>query len=149
MPTSSSRTLKTASAEALSTSQATATSPPPPPTTHQPVLGALTEWGYQPSDVERLLIGEEPTDDSATDDKGDAAEAEAETAEGGPQPTRPDPPCGVAAEMDEPHALVPRGEARIRVQLCRARRGPGPSLHRGPRRRTIDGLAVEVRDEMP
>ena len=36
------------------------------------VLGALVEWGYQPSEVERILLGEEPqptteSDDAATD----------------------------------------------------------------------------------
>ena len=39
------------------------------------VLGALVEWGYQPSEVERNLLGEEPqpsTDDDSIDD-ADAA----------------------------------------------------------------------------
>ncbi len=43
------------------------------------MLAALMEWGYQPSDVERLLIGEEPSDDSATDDEAEAVENDAST----------------------------------------------------------------------
>lgn len=43
------------------------------------MLAALIEWGYQPSDVERLLIGEEPSDDSATDDEAEAVENDAST----------------------------------------------------------------------
>ena len=42
-------------------------------------LGALLEWGYQPSEVERLLIGEEPSDTSATDDEAEAVETDAST----------------------------------------------------------------------
>ena len=39
------------------------------------VLGALVEWGYQPSEVERLLLGEEPqpSAESDGDDTGDEA----------------------------------------------------------------------------
>ncbi|GAA1149722.1 ParB/RepB/Spo0J family partition protein [Nocardioides aquiterrae] len=37
------------------------------------VLGALVEWGYQPSEVERILLGEEPQ--SSTEDDSDDAEA--------------------------------------------------------------------------
>jgi ParB family chromosome partitioning protein len=37
------------------------------------VLRALMEWGYQPSDVERLLTGEEPT--GASDESADADNA--------------------------------------------------------------------------
>ena len=39
------------------------------------VLGALVEWGYQPSEVERILLGEEPQ--PSTEDDSDAAAAEA------------------------------------------------------------------------
>ena len=37
------------------------------------VLGALVEWGYQPSEVERILLGEEqpPTTEDASDDADD------------------------------------------------------------------------------
>jgi ParB family chromosome partitioning protein len=34
------------------------------------VLGALAEWGYQPSEVERILLGEDPQ--PSTEDDGDA-----------------------------------------------------------------------------
>ena len=39
------------------------------------VLGALVEWGYQPSEVERILLGEEPqpSAESDGDDTGDEA----------------------------------------------------------------------------
>jgi ParB family chromosome partitioning protein len=37
------------------------------------VLGALVEWGYQPSEVERILLGEEPQ--PSTEDDSDDAEA--------------------------------------------------------------------------
>lgn len=40
------------------------------------VLGALVEWGYQPSEVERILLGEEPqpsTEDDSDDDDADEA----------------------------------------------------------------------------
>jgi ParB family chromosome partitioning protein len=43
------------------------------------MLAALIEWGYQPSDVERLLMGEEPSDDSATADEAEAVENDAST----------------------------------------------------------------------
>lgn len=35
------------------------------------VLRALTEWGYRPSDVERLLLGEEQPDTTTADDCDD------------------------------------------------------------------------------
>ena len=45
------------------------------------VLGALVEWGYQPSEVERILLGEEPQpsteDDSDSDSDDDDADDEA------------------------------------------------------------------------
>jgi ParB family chromosome partitioning protein len=43
------------------------------------VLGALVEWGYEPSEVERIVLGEEPasvqadTTDDTTDEAGDSA----------------------------------------------------------------------------
>jgi ParB family chromosome partitioning protein len=40
------------------------------------VLGALVEWGYQPSEVERTLLGEDPqpsTEDDSDDDDADEA----------------------------------------------------------------------------
>ena len=43
------------------------------------VLGALMEWGYQPSDVERLLLGEQPVTEPA--DEGDDQEPQAENNE--------------------------------------------------------------------
>jgi ParB family chromosome partitioning protein len=43
------------------------------------MLAALMEWGYKPSDVERVLIGEEPSDDSVTDDEAEAVENDAST----------------------------------------------------------------------
>ena len=33
------------------------------------VLGALTQWGYQPSEVETLLLAPHPTNDQPTDDQ--------------------------------------------------------------------------------
>ena len=39
------------------------------------VLGALVEWGYQPSEVERLLLGEEPQPSTETDGDDNAGEA--------------------------------------------------------------------------
>ncbi|MBM0127886.1 hypothetical protein [Pimelobacter simplex] len=51
------------------------------------VLGALVEWGYQPSEVERILLGEEPQPstgsdepDVDTDDEASADEANADEA---------------------------------------------------------------------
>ena len=42
------------------------------------VLGALVEWGYQPSDVERILLGEEPPSSTGSDEPEDeATDAEA------------------------------------------------------------------------
>ena len=32
------------------------------------MLGALMEWGYQPSEVERLLLGQEPTSSTENSD---------------------------------------------------------------------------------
>ena len=46
------------------------------------VLGALLGWGYQPSDVERLLLGEEPTG-STEPDESDSTEAESGEASDG------------------------------------------------------------------
>ena len=43
------------------------------------MLGALTEWGYPPSDVERLLLSEEPVTEPAHE--GDDAEPQAENDE--------------------------------------------------------------------
>ena len=37
------------------------------------VLGALVEWGYQPSDVERILLGEEPQTSTGSDEPEDEA----------------------------------------------------------------------------
>lgn len=37
------------------------------------VLGALVEWGYQPSEVERILLGEEPPTSTGSDDDADEA----------------------------------------------------------------------------
>ena len=39
------------------------------------VLGALVEWGYQPSEVERILLGEEPQPSTETDGDDNAGEA--------------------------------------------------------------------------
>ncbi|NHC22192.1 ParB N-terminal domain-containing protein [Nocardioides sp. IC4_145] len=39
------------------------------------VLGALVEWGYQPSEVERILLGEEPQPSTEDDSEDDADEA--------------------------------------------------------------------------
>ncbi|WP_341231410.1 hypothetical protein [Nocardioides salarius] len=39
------------------------------------VLGALVEWGYQPSEVERILLGEEPPSSTEDDSDADAVEA--------------------------------------------------------------------------
>ena len=42
------------------------------------VLGALVEWGYQPSEVERILLGEEPqpsTEDDSDDDADEASDS--------------------------------------------------------------------------
>lgn len=39
------------------------------------VLGALVEWGYQPSEVERILLGEEPQPSTEDDSDNDADEA--------------------------------------------------------------------------
>lgn len=44
------------------------------------VLGALMEWGYQPSDVERLLLSEDQADDEGTED-GDDESAEGDAAD--------------------------------------------------------------------
>ena len=44
------------------------------------VLGALVEWGYQPSEVERILLGEEQqptTDEDASDDADEASDSAA------------------------------------------------------------------------
>lgn len=44
------------------------------------VLGALVEWGYQPSEVERILLGEEPqpsTEDDSDDDADEASDSAA------------------------------------------------------------------------
>ena len=44
------------------------------------VLGALVEWGYQPSEVERILLGEEPqpsTEDDGDDDADEASDSAA------------------------------------------------------------------------
>lgn len=38
------------------------------------VLGALVEWGYQPSEVERILLGEEPQPSTQTDGDDNADE---------------------------------------------------------------------------
>lgn len=37
------------------------------------VLGALVEWGYQPSEVERILLGEEPQTSTGSDEPEDEA----------------------------------------------------------------------------
>ena len=37
------------------------------------VLGALVEWGYQPSEVERILLGEEPPTSTGSDEPEDEA----------------------------------------------------------------------------
>lgn len=37
------------------------------------VLGALVEWGYQPSEVERILLGEEPQTSTGSDEPDDEA----------------------------------------------------------------------------
>lgn len=39
------------------------------------VLGALVEWGYQPSEVERILLGEEPQPSTEYDSDDGADEA--------------------------------------------------------------------------
>ncbi|MBZ5733599.1 ParB N-terminal domain-containing protein [Nocardioides sp. TRM66260-LWL] len=46
------------------------------------VLGALVEWGYQPSEVERILLGEEQptTDDDASDAADDNADEASDSA---------------------------------------------------------------------
>jgi ParB family chromosome partitioning protein len=42
------------------------------------VLGALVEWGYQPSEVERILLGEQPPTSTGSDEPEDeASDAEA------------------------------------------------------------------------
>ena len=41
------------------------------------VLGALVEWGYQPSEVERILLGEEPQPSTGSDEPDADAEDEA------------------------------------------------------------------------
>jgi ParB family chromosome partitioning protein len=44
------------------------------------VLGALVEWGYQPSEVERTLLGEDPqpsTEDDSDDDADEASDSAA------------------------------------------------------------------------
>lgn len=43
------------------------------------VLGALVEWGYQPSEVERILLGEEPqpSEDDSDDDADEASDSAA------------------------------------------------------------------------
>ena len=45
------------------------------------VLGALVEWGYQPSEVERILLGEEPQPSTEDDSDADAAEASDEASD--------------------------------------------------------------------
>ena len=37
------------------------------------MLGALAEWGYEPSDVERLLLGDQSDPDTAEGADSDAA----------------------------------------------------------------------------
>ncbi|GAA3519249.1 hypothetical protein [Nocardioides daeguensis] len=46
------------------------------------VLGALVEWGYQPSEVERILLGEEqqPTTEDASDNADDNADEASDSA---------------------------------------------------------------------
>ena len=39
------------------------------------VLGALVEWGYQPSEVERILLGEEPQPRTGSDEPDADTEA--------------------------------------------------------------------------
>jgi len=39
------------------------------------VLSALIEWGYEPSEVERILLGAEPQPSAENDDEPDAEEA--------------------------------------------------------------------------
>lgn len=41
------------------------------------MLGALVEWGYQPSEVERIALGEEPQPSTEDDSDDDADEASA------------------------------------------------------------------------
>ncbi|PUA79503.1 ParB/RepB/Spo0J family partition protein [Nocardioides currus] len=41
------------------------------------VLGALAQWGYQPSEVERILLGEEPQASTDSDGADDATEGNA------------------------------------------------------------------------
>ncbi len=45
------------------------------------VLGALVEWGYQPSEVERILLGEEPQQSTGSDEADDATDAAASAAD--------------------------------------------------------------------
>ncbi|MGE9808983.1 ParB/RepB/Spo0J family partition protein [Janibacter sp. G1551] len=48
------------------------------------VLGALVQWGYQPSEVERILLGEEPqasTDGDGADDAAEGNEASDEASD--------------------------------------------------------------------
>lgn len=37
------------------------------------MLGALMEWGYQPSEVERILLDEEPQTSTGSDEPEDEA----------------------------------------------------------------------------
>jgi ParB family transcriptional regulator, chromosome partitioning protein len=50
------------------------------------VLGALVEWGYQPSEVERILLGEEPQPSTETDGDDNADEASDSAAWSAPLP---------------------------------------------------------------
>lgn len=45
------------------------------------VLGALVEWGYQPSEVERILLGEEPQPSTTEDDSDNADETSGEASD--------------------------------------------------------------------
>ena len=40
------------------------------------MLGALVEWGYEPSEVERILLGEEPVTEPADESDDDEPQAE-------------------------------------------------------------------------
>lgn len=44
------------------------------------MLGALMEWGYEPSEVERILLGEEPATVEAEADDADAADEASDSA---------------------------------------------------------------------
>ena len=39
------------------------------------------KWGYQPSEVERILLGEEPQQSTGSDEADDATDAEASAAD--------------------------------------------------------------------